>query len=106
MENLRDNSYSRREALWSWRAHAACRAVDTAEFFGSDGERQRARRVRERRAKAICAACPVLLPCRTYALVHREPHGVWGGLSERDRAVVLAASGPTSTAPLGLNLED
>jgi WhiB family redox-sensing transcriptional regulator len=86
MEHVRDDSYSRREALWSWRAHAACRTVDTAVFFGGDGERLGARRARERHAKAICAACPVLLPCRTYALVYREPYGVWGGLSARDRA--------------------
>jgi hypothetical protein len=45
---------------------------------------------RERVAKAICAACPVRQPCAVYALVHRELHGVWGGLSEADRRSRLA----------------
>jgi WhiB family transcriptional regulator, redox-sensing transcriptional regulator len=98
MEDLRDDTYSELAAFWSWRAHAACRPVDSALFFGGDGERQRVRRRRERRAKAICATCPVLVPCRSYALVRREAHGVWGGLSERDRALVWAASDPPSTA--------
>jgi WhiB family redox-sensing transcriptional regulator len=95
---LRDDTYSRLEAFWSWRTHAACRTVDSALFFGGDGERRRARRRRERRAKAICATCPVLLPCRAYALAGREAHGVWGGLSERDRARVLGGSDPPATA--------
>jgi WhiB family redox-sensing transcriptional regulator len=90
--DLHDDIYSELAAFWSWRMHAACRTVDTALFFGGDGERQRARRRRERRAKAVCATCPVLLPCRAYALVRREAHGVWGGLSERDRARVLATA--------------
>ncbi len=101
MGDLRDDTYSELEPSWSWRVHAACRTVDSALFFGGDGERQRARRARERRAKAICATCPVLLPCRAYALVRRERHGIWGGLSERDRALVLRDSGPPATAAAG-----
>ena len=53
-----------------------------------DGERSPAREVREARAKAICARCPVIGECATYALVAGERHGVWGGLSERDRAAL------------------
>jgi WhiB family redox-sensing transcriptional regulator len=30
-------------------------------------------------AKAICARCPVRLPCLEGALARREPWGVWGG---------------------------
>ena len=41
-----------------------------------------------------CATCPVLLPCRAYTIVRREVYGVWGGLSERDRARVLGDSDP------------
>lgn len=37
------------------------------------------------RAKEMCLACPVLLECRTWALTRHEMHGVWGGMSERDR---------------------
>jgi WhiB family transcriptional regulator, redox-sensing transcriptional regulator len=73
---------------WSWRLHAACRGVDTAVFYGPDDERPTRKRVREQRAKAICSTCPVLVPCRQHALVHREWYGVWGGLGERERQAI------------------
>jgi WhiB family redox-sensing transcriptional regulator len=85
------------DAWWGWRAHAACRSVDSELFFSAEGEGPRARSRRERRAKRVCAACPVAVPCRTYALAHREPYGVWGGLSERDRAAIWAASDSRSS---------
>jgi WhiB family transcriptional regulator, redox-sensing transcriptional regulator len=74
--------------LSSWRLRAACRDIDSAVFFSPDGERGPTREVREARAKAICARCPVIGECATYALVAGERHGVWGGLSERDRAAL------------------
>jgi len=48
-------------------------------------ERKDERLSRERRAKAICASCPVLELCLDYALRIREPHGIWGGLNELER---------------------
>jgi WhiB family redox-sensing transcriptional regulator len=36
-------------------------------------------------AKSLCAACPLLRPCTAWALTHAV-HGVWGGLTESDRA--------------------
>ena len=36
-------------------------------------------------ARQICAACPVRQPCLDYALSHGIMHGIWGGLTERDR---------------------
>jgi hypothetical protein len=56
--------------------------------LGLEREPPTARRLRERQAKAICASCPVAMPCRTHALARRELHGIWGGLSERDRAAI------------------
>ena len=74
-------------AFWSWRLHAACRNVDTELFYAPEsGERGRARTARERTAKAICATCPVKAPCAAYALQHHERYGVWGGLTESERA--------------------
>jgi WhiB family redox-sensing transcriptional regulator len=72
-------------ARWSWRMRAACRHMDIAVFFAADGERQPQRDAREARAKGICARCPVIRSCADYAIRYREPHGVWGGLSERER---------------------
>jgi WhiB family redox-sensing transcriptional regulator len=52
-------------------------------------ERKSERAERERRAKEICATCPVIEECLDYALTIREPHGVWGGLNESERRVLL-----------------
>lgn len=68
---------------------AQCRNVDSATFFHPDGERGRARALRERRAKDICARCPVISQCRSHALSVGEPYGIWGGLSESERDLML-----------------
>ena len=52
-------------------------------------ERKVDRLERERRAKAICAECAVTGECLEYALTIREPHGIWGGLNEDERRVLL-----------------
>jgi WhiB family redox-sensing transcriptional regulator len=80
--------------VWSWRVQAACRGTDTALFFGPEGERPSGRAIRERKAKAICAVCPVLELCRLYALSHYERHGVWGGLGEQERLAILVDTPP------------
>ena len=49
---------------WGWQDHAACAGA----------------------AKAICATCPVLEQCREYALSAHEPYGIWGGMTEEERA--------------------
>ena len=37
-------------------------------------------------AKVVCAGCTVRAECQTYALgAGQDLHGVWGGLSGRDR---------------------
>ncbi|WP_156741368.1 WhiB family transcriptional regulator [Occultella aeris] len=76
--------------LWEWQYEGACREVGTEQFFHPEGERGSSRRRRDADAKAVCAACPVIRQCREHALRVREPYGVWGGLSEDDRAVILA----------------
>jgi WhiB family redox-sensing transcriptional regulator len=75
------------ELLRSWHRQRLCGGVDTEVSFPADEKcpLQRQHRERERVAKAICADCPVRRPCAVYALVHRELHGAWGGLSETDR---------------------
>ena len=36
-------------------------------------------------ARRVCAACPVRQPCLDYAISNRITHGIWGGLTERER---------------------
>ena len=40
-------------------------------------------------AKLICQECPVISACAAWALTTREPYGIWGGLSEDERARIL-----------------
>ena len=76
--------------LWEWQFEGACRETGSESFYHPDGERGAARRLRDAAAKEICAACPVIAACREHALAIREPFGVWGGLTEDERQVVLA----------------
>jgi WhiB family transcriptional regulator, redox-sensing transcriptional regulator len=61
-----------------WREEAACRGADLALFFPGRGESAQP-------ARQICARCPVRQECLEFALRHGEVHGIWGGLTERDR---------------------
>jgi WhiB family redox-sensing transcriptional regulator len=65
-----------------WRQQARCRGVDPETFHPTEEEDPSA-------AKAICELCPVREACLEHALAVREKHGVWGGLTERERRRVL-----------------
>lgn len=36
-------------------------------------------------ARTICSGCPVREACLEHALAVREPQGMWGGLTARER---------------------
>lgn len=40
-------------------------------------------------ARNLCAECPVQQLCMQYALTAREPAGIWGGLTARERAHLI-----------------
>jgi WhiB family redox-sensing transcriptional regulator len=66
---------------------AACRDTGVMMlFFGPDGERPAEREIRERKAKAICALCPLRAKCLEYALRHPAKYGIWGGLNGEELA--------------------
>src|SRR5690242_21272895 len=67
---------------WAWQDAGACRGKDVVLFFGPDGERQPERDVRERKAKSLCAACPVRAECLNYAVGRPEKYGTWGRSEE------------------------
>jgi WhiB family redox-sensing transcriptional regulator len=74
----------------AWQRNAACRGPESVLFFAPTVPEPRPdREVREARAKAICAECPVTPECLEYALRIREPHGIWGGLNESERRTRL-----------------
>jgi WhiB family redox-sensing transcriptional regulator len=68
---------------------AACAGADPDLFFGPDGERQPERDIRERKAKAVCASCPIRVQCLDWAIATRAQYGIWGGVDiERETDVV------------------
>lgn len=84
--------------VWDWQLHGACRGENTSLFFHPDGERGPARARRQTAAKAVCAKCPVIDACLKHALSVREPYGVWGGMSEEERARLIAAEPAAAVA--------
>jgi WhiB family redox-sensing transcriptional regulator len=57
---------------------ANCLGCDPDLFFPARGESCAD-------AKAVCRGCRVRVECLEYALALGEKHGIWGGLSERER---------------------
>ena len=62
----------------AWQDHAACIGHPLDLFFPTRGEDAS-------HAKAICARCPVRDTCLEHALANGEHHGIFGGMSERER---------------------
>lgn len=74
-----------------WQNEAECRGPHSSVFFPPPHlERKTDRRERERQAKEICRGCSVRNECLEYSLKIREPHGIWGGLTEKERRAVAA----------------
>ena len=67
-----------------WRELAACRGTDLGVFFPERGESAGP-------ARQVCAACPVRQACLDYAITNRITHGVWRGLTERERRVLRSS---------------
>jgi WhiB family transcriptional regulator, redox-sensing transcriptional regulator len=86
----------------NWRDLAACRSADPELFFpvGDDGPAL----VQIAAAKAVCAGCPVVAECLSFALV-AVPEGVAGGLTVEERRGLRGqrrrVSGPTVAGAAG-----
>ena len=73
-----------------WRDSAACRGEDP-DLFAPDGHTGRWLDVIEE-AKAVCRRCPVIDRCGQWARENRAEFGVWGGLTEKERAAARRRS--------------
>jgi len=62
----------------SWRDKAKCHGTNPELFFSVAKEDITA-------AKNFCADCPVKEACLDFAMTSHQEHGVWGGMSEKDR---------------------
>jgi WhiB family transcriptional regulator, redox-sensing transcriptional regulator len=72
----------------SWWEQAACQSHDPELFFPITESGRSWRQIS--RAKTVCAGCRVRQQCLDYAIGTRQPHGIWGGLSEHERRRVAA----------------
>ena len=62
-----------------WMVDAGCADADPALFFVEHGKPGT-------EAKAIChTCCPVREACLDFALQSKERHGIWGGLTDKQR---------------------
>jgi WhiB family redox-sensing transcriptional regulator len=69
-----------------WTEQAACRGANPAIWFPEQGEANNAAY-----AKKVCHnECPVRLECLDSAITNTEQHGIWGGLSVRERYTLQA----------------
>ncbi|MGH9069896.1 MAG: WhiB family transcriptional regulator [Acidimicrobiales bacterium] len=75
----------------TWQDRAECKGQQSSMFYPPMSfERRDVKLAREATAKAICERCPVRRDCLDYAIQIREPHGIWGGLSEGERRALIA----------------
>ena len=73
----------------TWQQNGACRTGDSTDFYPPmHTETKHERLARERRAKTICAVCPVRQRCLEYAVVADERYGIWGGLNKDERRML------------------
>lgn len=73
----------------SWQAAAECRSPehDAALWYPDGNAGPWMARIQE--AKDICnTRCPVRDACAAFAMTNGEPHGIWGGMTEQERAGV------------------
>ena len=70
-----------------WWSRAACATADPELFFPISYSGPALRQVA--RAKAICAGCPIQQECLSYALAAGSIQGVWGGMTEEERRLLL-----------------
>ena len=74
------------KAISTWQQRGSCRTGPGSDFYPPmHTERKHERLARERRAKAVCAACPVRDECLDHAVAYDERYGIWGGLNQDER---------------------
>jgi WhiB family redox-sensing transcriptional regulator len=77
----------------SWRADARCAGEDTEQFF-PPRDKTKYKPIAAQ-AKVHCfgangkTPCPVRLECLWYAVDTDEVHGIWGGMSHRERNALV-----------------
>lgn len=63
-----------------WREGAACHAVPEISFFPAPDDLGAVSL-----AKSLCNTCPVVDECLAFAIETRQPDGIWGGMTPKER---------------------
>jgi hypothetical protein len=66
-----------------WRAEAKCKSINTELFYDTEES------VMKKQAAKYCVTCPVQNQCLYTAVVISERHGVWGGLTPKQRKALI-----------------
>lgn len=75
---------------WEWLDQASCARIKTPDIFFPPRDKE-VYRVISDEAKTYCfggngnPACPVRLKCLAHAISTDKVHGIWGGMSHRER---------------------
>jgi hypothetical protein len=78
-----------------WRKFAACLGHDPEDWFPEPGDDPR----RTADAQRVCRTeCPVQTECLLYALARNERHGIWGGMTPRQRTRMVKEARARRTA--------
>ncbi|WP_374220944.1 WhiB family transcriptional regulator [Saccharopolyspora sp. HNM0986] len=86
-------------AQMDWRDRAACLDEDPELFFPISEMGPGAEQVR--RAKSVCARCPVRAECLNHAVENGLDFGVFGGTTAQERRRLPAGSRPEAAGEPG-----
>lgn len=64
----------------SWYSQAICASTDPEAWVPDHPDPAHTRML-----KRICNSCPVQTQCAAYAIANNFSHGIWGGLTPRER---------------------
>lgn len=90
--------------MTSWQDHARCVGQNTDAFYPDRSRPDFKGQITD--AKEYCKGfgdpCPVIHECLMYALERADSHGIWGGLSNRERRALFRKK----TLPSWITRED
>lgn len=86
------------EPAVDWRAAGLCLTEDPNTFSPVGTTAAALRTIAK--AKAICGRCPSITACLSHALDTPVRDGIWGGLTEKERASILRAKARGTSAPV------
>jgi len=100
LERFRQKAHGMEETVMvvrdqDWTSLAKCRGTNN-DMFGDPHD--------QKRARLLCVGCPVRFECLAEALDNRIEWGVWGGLTERERRLLLRQRADISSWKSALRL--